>query len=332
VAGCGGGGGFFPRPTLPPGFAWGNGCLEADEIDIDTELAGRIAGLRADEGDALPPMLRKARAAVAEVLNSYSLAVLAGGGRKRENKAACRRVWKMPGSRAGAAEGGLHFPIDQVGFGVLGFACSVWQGAQNMSGFEQDSAVGRLRSYDYLGDDWGVLFSHPKDYTPVCTTELAEVARLKSEWHKRNVKPVGLSVDPAESHWRWVRDIEETQGQSLDFPAIADADRTVADLYGMIHPEADPSIRVRTVFSIDPKKKAWLVLTYPPRTGRNLTEILRDRQSAIDGSPQSGNAGQERWTAGHYRSRAIRRRSPGAPSQWLGNAEALSRGPTATAA
>jgi thioredoxin-dependent peroxiredoxin len=141
--------------------------------------------------------------------------------------------------------------------------------------FEQDSTVGRLRFHNYLGDDWGVLFSHPKDYTPVCTTELAEVSRLKPEWEKRNVKPVGLSVDPAERHQGWARDIEETQGQSLNFPVIADADRTVSGLYGMIHPDADPSITVRSVFVIDPRKKVRLVLTYPPSTGRNFVEILR---------------------------------------------------------
>jgi thioredoxin-dependent peroxiredoxin len=141
--------------------------------------------------------------------------------------------------------------------------------------FEQDSTVGRLRFHNYLGDDWGVLFSHPKDYTPVCTTELAEVSRLKPEWDKRNVKPVGLSVDPAERHQGWARDIEETQGQSLNFSVIADADRTVSGLYGMIHSDADPSITVRSVFVIDPRKKVRLVLTYPPSTGRNFVEILR---------------------------------------------------------
>lgn len=141
--------------------------------------------------------------------------------------------------------------------------------------FEQDSTAGKLRFHEWLGDRWGVLFSHPKDYTPVCTTELAEVARLKAEWDKRNVKPVGLSVDPTDSHKGWERDIEETQGQALNFPVLADADRKVSDLYGMIHPEADPSITVRSVFVIDPAKKIRLILTYPPSTGRNFDEILR---------------------------------------------------------
>ena len=114
-----------------------------------------------------------------------------------------------------------------------------------------------------------------RDFTPVCTTELAEVARLKPEWHKRHVKPIGLSVDPSDSHKKWEKDIEETQGQVLNFPVIADADRKVSDLYGMVHPDADPSITVRTVFIVDPSKKVRLMLTYPPSTGRNFDEILR---------------------------------------------------------
>jgi alkyl hydroperoxide reductase subunit AhpC len=141
--------------------------------------------------------------------------------------------------------------------------------------FEQDSSRGRIRFHEWLGNSWGVLFSHPKDYTPVCTTELAEVARLKAEWDKRHVKPIGLSVDPADSHKGWEKDIEETQGTGLNFPVLADADRKVSDLYGMVHPEADPSITVRSVFIIDPQKKVRLILTYPPSTGRNFQEILR---------------------------------------------------------
>src|SRR5690242_11971787 len=141
--------------------------------------------------------------------------------------------------------------------------------------FEADTSQGRIRFHSWLGNSWGVLFSHPKDYTPVCTTELAEVARLKPEWEKRNVKPIGLSVDPADSHKGWEKDIEETQGQALNFPVLADADRKVSDLYGMVHPEADPTITVRSVFIIDPNKKVRLMLTYPPSTGRNFDEILR---------------------------------------------------------
>jgi alkyl hydroperoxide reductase subunit AhpC len=141
--------------------------------------------------------------------------------------------------------------------------------------FDQASTEGKISFHQWLGDSWGVLFSHPKDYTPVCTTELAEVARLKPEWEKRHVKPIGLSVDSGANHAGWAKDIEETQGHALNFPVIADADRTVSDLYGMVHPEADPSITVRTVFIVDPGKKVRLMLTYPPSTGRNFDEVLR---------------------------------------------------------
>ncbi|MCW3476108.1 peroxiredoxin [Limobrevibacterium gyesilva] len=141
--------------------------------------------------------------------------------------------------------------------------------------FEQDTTTGRISFHDWLGDSWGILFSHPKDYTPVCTTELAEAARLKPEWDKRNVKVIGLSVDPADSHQGWEKDIEETQGQAVNFPVLADADRKVSDLYGMVHPEADPTITVRSVFVIDPNKKVRLIMTYPPSTGRNFAEIVR---------------------------------------------------------
>ncbi len=141
--------------------------------------------------------------------------------------------------------------------------------------FEQASSEGRIRFHDYLGESWGILFSHPKDYTPVCTTELAEVARLKPEWDRRGVKPIGLSVDTGENHKGWAVDIEETQGQKLNFPVLADHDRKVSDLYEMIHPEADPNVTVRSVFVIDPQKKIRLTLTYPPATGRNFDEILR---------------------------------------------------------
>jgi alkyl hydroperoxide reductase subunit AhpC len=141
--------------------------------------------------------------------------------------------------------------------------------------FEQDSSAGKISFHDYLGSSWGILFSHPKDFTPVCTTELGEVARLAPEWKKRNVKPVGLSVDTGERHAGWAADIEETQGQKLNFPVLADHDRKVSNLYGMVHPEADPSVTVRSVFVIDPNKKVRLILTYPPSTGRNFDEILR---------------------------------------------------------
>jgi alkyl hydroperoxide reductase subunit AhpC len=141
--------------------------------------------------------------------------------------------------------------------------------------FTQDSTEGRLSFYDWAGDSWVVLFSHPKDYTPVCTTELGLVAKLKPEFEKRGVKVIGLSVDPADSHHGWARDIEETQGAKLNFPLIADHDRKVADLYGMIHPNANDTLTVRSVFVIDPNKKVRLTLTYPAATGRNFDELLR---------------------------------------------------------
>ncbi len=141
--------------------------------------------------------------------------------------------------------------------------------------FEQDTTKGRIRFHEWLGSSWGVLFSHPKDFTPVCTTELGAVARLGPEWSRRDVKVIGLSVDPVDSHHRWEGDIAETQGAEVDFPMIADPDRSVSTLYGMVHPEADPSLTVRTVFIIDPHKKVRLSLTYPPSAGRNFDEVLR---------------------------------------------------------
>ncbi|RAK61725.1 peroxiredoxin [Phenylobacterium hankyongense] len=141
--------------------------------------------------------------------------------------------------------------------------------------FTQDSTEGPLRFYDWAGDSWVVLFSHPRDYTPVCTTELGVVAKLKPEFERRGAKVIGLSVDPADSHLGWARDIEETQGAKLNFPLIADHDRKVSDLYGMIHPAASDTTTVRSVFIIDPNKKVRLTLTYPASTGRNFDELLR---------------------------------------------------------
>lgn len=142
--------------------------------------------------------------------------------------------------------------------------------------FSADTTDGAIASFHaWLGDSWGVLFSHPKDFTPVCTTELGEVARLKPEFDKRNVKVIGLSVDPSESHARWAADIQETQGHALNFPVIADADKKVSTLYGMIHPNASDTFTVRSVFVIGPDKKVKLMITYPASTGRNFVEILR---------------------------------------------------------
>jgi alkyl hydroperoxide reductase subunit AhpC len=141
--------------------------------------------------------------------------------------------------------------------------------------FTAETTEGTVHFHDWLGDSWGVLFSHPKNFTPVCTTELGEVARLKSEFDKRGVKVIGLSVDPLADHARWADDIAETQGHKLNFPLIADADRKVSDLYDMVHPNANDTLTVRSVFVIGPDKKLKLSLTYPASTGRNFDEILR---------------------------------------------------------
>lgn len=141
--------------------------------------------------------------------------------------------------------------------------------------FVQDSTAGEIRFHDWLGDGWGVLFSHPADFTPVCTTELGLTAKLKDEFEKRHVKAIALSVDPVDSHHRWVDDINETQGCVVNFPIIADSDRKVAALYDMIHPNANATLTVRSLFVIDPQKKIRLIITYPASTGRNFDEILR---------------------------------------------------------
>jgi len=141
--------------------------------------------------------------------------------------------------------------------------------------FEQDSSIGPIRFYDYLGDSWGVLFSHPADFTPVCTTELGYTAIVSGEFAKRNVKVIAVSVDDAESHKKWIDDINETQNTQVNFPILADPDRKVATLYDMIHPNASTTATVRSVFVIDPAKKVRMVLTYPASTGRNFNEILR---------------------------------------------------------
>lgn len=141
--------------------------------------------------------------------------------------------------------------------------------------FTAPTTQGTISFHQWLGDSWGVLFSHPKDFTPVCTTELGAVAHLKPEFDKRNVKVIGLSVDPVDSHEKWEADIEETQGAAVNFPMIGDPDRTVADLYDMVHPNASDTMTVRSVFVVGPDKKVKLSLTYPASTGRNFDEILR---------------------------------------------------------
>ncbi|NJK50567.1 peroxiredoxin [Candidatus Gracilibacteria bacterium] len=141
--------------------------------------------------------------------------------------------------------------------------------------FTQDTSEGTISFHEWAGDSWVVLFSHPADYTPVCTTELGTVAKLKPEFDKRNVKVLALSVDNSESHRGWIKDINETQSTTVNYPIIADPDRQVSDLYGMIHPNSLNNLTVRSVFIIDPNKKLRLTITYPASTGRNFDEILR---------------------------------------------------------
>lgn len=145
----------------------------------------------------------------------------------------------------------------------------------NAPNFTAQTSEGELNFHQWLGDSWGVLFSHPADFTPICTTELGAVARLKSEFARRNVKVLAVSVDPLDSHQRWIKDINETQACTVNFPIIADADRKVAVAYDMIHPNADTTATVRSVFVIGPDKKIKLTLTYPASTGRNFSELLR---------------------------------------------------------
>ncbi len=141
--------------------------------------------------------------------------------------------------------------------------------------FEAQTTEGKLRFHEWLGSSWGIFFSHPRDFTPVCTTELGEVAKLKKEFDRRNTKVIALSVDSVDDHRKWSVDIEETQGQKPNYPLIADPDRKIANLYDMIHPNADNTLTVRSVFIIGPDKKVKLTLTYPASTGRNFDEILR---------------------------------------------------------
>lgn len=141
--------------------------------------------------------------------------------------------------------------------------------------FEQDSSLGRIRFHEWLGDSWGILFSHPADFTPVCTTELGRTAKLKEEFEKRKVKVIALSVDPVDSHQKWIADIDRTQQTTVGFPIIADADRKVSELYDLIHPNASATATVRSVFFIDPAKKIRATITYPASTGRNFDELLR---------------------------------------------------------
>ncbi len=163
--------------------------------------------------------------------------------------------------------------------------------------FTAETTQGTIRFHEWLGDGWGVLFSHPKDFTPVCTTELGMVAKLKPEFDRRNVKVIGLSVDPVDSHERWEGDIAETQGTAVNFPMIGDADRAVSNLYGMIHPNANDTLTVRSVFVVGPDKKVKLTITYPASTGRNFDEVLRVIDS-LQLTAQYAVATPVNWTDG----------------------------------
>ncbi|MFT3932989.1 MAG: peroxiredoxin [Chitinophagaceae bacterium] len=163
--------------------------------------------------------------------------------------------------------------------------------------FQAETTAGKIDFYEYLGDGWGVLFSHPADYTPVCTTELGKTALLQEEFRKRNVKALAVSVDPLDKHFGWVKDINETQSCNVDFPIIADEDRKVAEAYDMIHPNASLTATVRSLFIIGPDKKLKLSITYPASTGRNFHEVLR----VIDSLQLTANysvATPANWTAG----------------------------------
>ncbi|WP_312823653.1 peroxiredoxin [Epilithonimonas sp.] len=151
--------------------------------------------------------------------------------------------------------------------------------------FDAESSLGKLNFYEYLGDSWGILFSHPADYTPVCTTELGKTSELKPEFDKRNTKVLALSVDGIDNHKGWISDINETQNTEVEFPIIADQDKKVSELYDFIHPNASATLTVRSLLIIDPNKKVRLIITYPASTGRNFTEILRvlDSLQLVDG-------------------------------------------------
>ncbi len=151
--------------------------------------------------------------------------------------------------------------------------------------FDAESSLGKINFYKYLGDSWGILFSHPADYTPVCTTELGKTSQLKPEFDKRNTKVLALSVDGLDNHKGWISDINETQNTEVEFPIIADQDKKVSELYDFIHPNASATLTVRSLLIIDPNKKVRLIITYPASTGRNFTEILRvlDSLQLVDG-------------------------------------------------
>ena len=191
--------------------------------------------------------------------------------------------------------------------------------------FTADSTAGPIRFHEWLGDGWGILFSHPRDFTPVCTTELGYVARLKPEFDKRNVKALGLSIDPVESHKGWAKDIQETQGYAPNFPIVADPERKVADLYGMMHPAHDEVYTVRTVFVIDPKKKIRLMITYPADDRPQLRrDPARDRLAPAHRRAPGRDARElEAGRRRDHRPRGDRRGSEGKIPRRLEGPEAL---------
>ena len=191
--------------------------------------------------------------------------------------------------------------------------------------FTAETTEGTISFHDWIGDGWAILFSHPKDFTPVCTTELGYLAGLKAEFDKRNCKVMGLSVDPLSDHRAWSKDIEETQGHALNYPLIADDQRSVAELYDMIHPNELETLTVRSVFVIGPDKKVKLTLTYPASTGRNFDEVLRaiDSLQLTDPPPGRDAGGLDRRPGRDHRSRGQRRRGEGALPQGLEGPQAL---------
>jgi thioredoxin-dependent peroxiredoxin len=195
--------------------------------------------------------------------------------------------------------------------------------------FTADTTQGKINFHEWLGDSWGVLFSHPKDFTPVCTTELGYVAKIKPEFDKRNVKVIGLSVDSVESHIKWEGDIGETQGTPVNFPMIGDADKHVSDLYDMIHPNANDTFTVRSVFVIGPDKKVKLTITYPASTGRNFDEILRviDSLQLTSKFSVATPVNWEKRRRRHHRCRHYRRRSQGEVPRRLDHGQAVPAGP-----
>ena len=206
--------------------------------------------------------------------------------------------------------------------------------------FEADTTEGRIRFHEWAGDDWVVFFSHPADFTPVCTTELGLTAKLKEAFAQRNVKAIALSVDPVDSHHEWIKDIEETQGCTVNFPIIADADRKVSELYDMIHPNADSTLTVRSLFVIDPNKKIRLIMTYPASTGRNFNEVLRvidslqmtdEHKVATPGNWERGDDVvivpslqdeeeiRQRFPKGYKKVKSYLRMTPDPTANWNGN-------------